>query len=492
MAGSGSAVAPGESPLPQHTQSYQQDTDPMESLPRLAAVIERQRRELAAARAGGQAADLAAMARGVLMERDGLSAATAARQLADMAAAAGIPVTELAAAVLRLEPPQPDNADDPQAVAADVRSSGGDELVGALAAQLVPRFGVTAVAVRLLEADGALELLGADGLSGTDASRWRRLPPQLDCRSSGWRPPGTTWWESGPPPRRPGGRRRPLGPRCRPRAARPVGPGGHPVGVAEAWWGRSGGSSTTTPASGCPPSSPASPTCSASASRPAPIGAVTPSPAVFATLGEVTGSALVVRPLHDARGQVADFAIMYLSPGYADPAGRAAAEDRLPLTLLEAYPRSTSGDGLFARALRVLASRHAQHAPGLVAAPLSDDANVGVLADLHAVPFFTGVLFTWRVPGEAEQVAEVLDAQRLGSLGGWEEQLAAGAIRWTRDAFGLFGLDPAQASPIPISALHDFVIAADRAAVRRFQEQLLERREPAVAVYTASSAPVPR
>ena len=77
----------------------------MESLPRLAAVIERQRRELALARADAQAADIAAMARGVLMERDGLTPTTAARQLADMAAAAGIPVTEMAAAVLRQEPP---------------------------------------------------------------------------------------------------------------------------------------------------------------------------------------------------------------------------------------------------------------------------------------------------------------------------------------------------------------------------------------------------
>ena len=45
------------------------------------------------------------MARGVLMERQGLSPAAAIRQLADMAAAAGIPVTEMAAAVLRQEPP---------------------------------------------------------------------------------------------------------------------------------------------------------------------------------------------------------------------------------------------------------------------------------------------------------------------------------------------------------------------------------------------------
>jgi hypothetical protein len=224
-----------------------------------------------------------------------------------------------------------------------------------------------------------------------------------------------------------------------------------------------------------------------------PIGSAAPSPPVFAALAQICDSAMVVRPLRDAQGEVTDFGIVYLSPGYADPAGRPAAEIA-PQTLLEAYPRSTAGDGLFARALRVLASGHAEHAPGLVAglaggmpadgADLADGASAVALADLHAVPFFAGVLFAWRVPSEAEQVAEVLEhAQRLGRLGGWEEQLAAGTVRWTRDAFALFGLDPAQASPIPVAALHSFVIAADRAHVRRFQEQLLERREPAVAVF---------
>ncbi|MGD0705761.1 MAG: SpoIIE family protein phosphatase [Trebonia sp.] len=506
----------------------------MESLPRLAEVIERQRRELAVARADGQAADLAAMARGVLMERDGLSAVKAARQLADMAAAAGIPVAEMAAAVLRQEPPAPepaesvtpgspgtsaaaadprisdprisdqqtlaserlgagewlepgqplDTADNPLALAAAVRAKDGAELVGALAGQLAPRFGVSAVAVWLLEADGALELLGADGLSGTDTSRWRRLPPQLDCPEQRVAATGTDlWWEAGPPPLDPVAVAAPWGHA----AARAVlglwDRAGTLFGVAEAWWGTSRREfdddtrerltavvSGFTDVIGLRLGS-------------GPIGSVTPSPAVFATLGQITGSAMVVRPLRGASGAVTDFAIVYLSAGYADPAGRQAAEIA-PLTLLEAYPQSSSGDGLFARALRVLASGRAEHAPGLVTAPLAGGANLAVLADLHAVPFFAGVLFTWRVPGEAEQVAEVLEhAQRLGSLGGWEEQFAAGAVRWTRDAFALFGLNPAQASPIPIAALHSFVMAADRVAVRRFQEQLLERREPAVAVF---------
>jgi hypothetical protein len=79
-----------------------------EDAPRLSAIVERQRRELARARAEGEAAVVVATARGVLMERQGLSLAEAARQLADMAAAAGLPQPEMAAAVLAEDSGQQD------------------------------------------------------------------------------------------------------------------------------------------------------------------------------------------------------------------------------------------------------------------------------------------------------------------------------------------------------------------------------------------------
>ena len=115
MAGSGDAVSPGDGQLPGGGHDPRENSDPLHSVPRLAAVIERQRRELVLARADARAAEVAAIARGVLMERQGLSAVAAIRQLADMAAVAGIPVTEMAAAVLRQEPPSapPDSAPPP-------------------------------------------------------------------------------------------------------------------------------------------------------------------------------------------------------------------------------------------------------------------------------------------------------------------------------------------------------------------------------------------
>ena len=106
--------------------------------------------------------------------------------------------------------------DDPVAIASAERAKDGAELVGALAEQLRSRFGAAAVAVWLLDADGALDLFGQDGLGGTESSRWRRLPPQFDCleqrviTATGadcGGPPGPRRRSRCPPPRRGGGTR---------------------------------------------------------------------------------------------------------------------------------------------------------------------------------------------------------------------------------------------------------------------------------------------
>jgi hypothetical protein len=390
------------------------------------------------------------MARGVLMERLGLSPVAAIRQLADMAAAAGIPATEMAAAVLRQEPPSApaasatgapalaDSADragpaarpgagewlepgqrldaaaESLALAAITRARDGVELVGALAGQLGPRFEAAAVAVWLLDADGALELLGQDGLDGTDSSRWRRLPPQFDCPEQRVVDAGVDlWWEAGPPPSDPVAVAAPWGRN----AARAVlglrDRAGILLGVAEVWW--RGPRREFDPDTRGLLAAMVAGFADVLGVRLAygHIGAGTPSPAVFAALDQIADSALLARPLRGPGGEVSDFAIMYLSPGYADPLGRPAAE-LASLTLLEAYPSSTSGDGLYARAERVLASGRAEHVPGTVSAPLAAAADVAgnggdigplVIADLTVIPFFAGVLFTWRRPGEAERLA---------------------------------------------------------------------------------------
>lgn len=488
-----------------------------EDLPRLSAVVERQRRELARVRAEREATVLVAMARGVLMERHGWSSVEAARQLAAMAAAAGLPEPEMAAAVLTQElpaepsSPQPDlpSADrswadgsraapgewveagnvlgparDAVTVEAAERANDGAELVGALAAQLRSRFAVAAVAAWLLDADGALDLFGQDGLGGTESSRWRRLPPQFDCLEHRVVADGRElWWPTGlpaadqVPAAAPWGRsaaRAVLGLRDQ---------AGILLGVAEVWWPTPRG--VFDAATRVWVSAAVAGFADVLGLRLAygPVGSTAPSLPIFTALDQVTESALVVRPLREADGTVTDFRVVHMSPGYADPGGRMPAE-LAGLTLLEAYPASASGDGLFAMAERVMASGRAEHGTGTAAPTLTGDVDAVQVTGIHAVPFFAGVIFAWRPVGEAEERADLLDhAQRLGRIGAWEESLVTGAVRWTESAYAVFGLDPQHALPIPTISLHSFVIAADRAPVRRFRQSLLHRREPAVAVF---------
>ena len=513
-----------------------------EDAPRLSAVVERQRRELARVRADGEAAMVVAVARGVLMERHRCSLAEAARQLADMAAAASLPEPEMAAAVLAQEtqsalqssqsqssqsqpasaspaspgspavtssasPSSPDAtaarpaqvtraapmewieagrelgpADSPVAIAAAEREKDGAELVGALAAQLRSRFGAAAVAVWLLDADGALDLFGVEGLGGAESSRWRRLPPQFDCLEQRVVVGGTDrWWPAGLPAHD----RVPVAAPWGRDAARSVlalrDRTGILLGVTEAWW--------PSPRAEFDVGTRTSVTAALAgfidvlALRLAygPVGSAAPSPAVFRALDQVTESALVVRPLWGTDGTLTDFGLVHLSPGYVDPAGRPSAE-LAGLTLLEAYPGS-SGEGLFAMARRILASGRAEHIAGPTTA-LAGEPDAVQVAGVHAVPFFAGVAFIWRPVGEGERLGELLDhVQRLGRIGAWEESLATRDVRWTDSAFALFGLDPRHAAPIPTASLHSFAIAADRTALRRFRESLLHRREPTVAVF---------
>src|SRR5580658_7223890 len=74
--------------------------DSTDDLRRLAVVVDHQRRELDRIRAAAPGQAVVAMARGALMERLGLSSAEAASQLAELSAATGIPIAEMAAAVL--------------------------------------------------------------------------------------------------------------------------------------------------------------------------------------------------------------------------------------------------------------------------------------------------------------------------------------------------------------------------------------------------------
>ncbi|MGH3262339.1 MAG: hypothetical protein ACRDNS_10110, partial [Trebonia sp.] len=197
------------------------------------------------------------------------------------------------------------------------RASDGTEFVDALAEQLRSRLGVAAVAVWLLDADGALELLGQEGLGDAESSRWRRLPPQFDCVEQrvviGGR---DLWWPAGCPAADTVPVAAPWG-RNAARAA--LGLRDHAgvlLGVAEAWW------PTQREEFDAPTRGMVSSAVAGFADMLGvrlgygPVGSSAPSVPVFRALDQVTESALVVGPLRDADGAVTDFRVVHLSPRY--------------------------------------------------------------------------------------------------------------------------------------------------------------------------------
>jgi serine phosphatase RsbU (regulator of sigma subunit)/PAS domain-containing protein len=473
---------------------------------RLIAVIDRQRRELDRIRAAAADQSVVAMAKGALMERLGLSLAEAGNQLAELSAATGIPPAEMAAAVLapgssgagaRGEVGAPELACGTSGSrslaieAAAELAADGAELAGTLAGQLLAPLGARAVALWLLEADGALTLLGESGLSSSEASRWRHIPPQLDCPAQRVaHGAADLWWHAG----RPAGDPAPVTGRAE--GARAVlalrERNGEPLGVMEVGWlqplaefGTEVRQQLSALADGC---------ARVVGARLAhgSLAAAHPKAAVYTLLDSLADSVLVVQAIRDEGGRVADFSIEHASPGFRDPAGRTGT-DLAGLTLLEAYPASISGRGLFTRALQVLADGVPQHVPG----PLSESLSSGLIdgegpadrapapqAGLRAARFFDGVIFTWHGDGTAGPPAVLLEhARRLGRLGGWEENLVTGTVRWTDSAFELFGLVPSAGAEIPLADLHSYVTAADKPVVTRFRQRLAQHRESATATF---------
>ena len=436
----------------------------------MAAVVKRQRREIEQTRADAVAASVIATAVGQLMERLNCPAAEAMAQLRAIADATSVSLAELAATLTATAPDltPASAANGSRAVPAMSAALGtdGDDVASLLGAEL-KSFGVTAVGLWLLRPGGVLELFGQHG-QASDVT-WRVIPPQLDClaqRVAHGAP--DIWWESGQPE---GDTALLTGPPEARHAARAVlalrDRGAGLIGVLELRWLATvrlevdERRQVTALAAG---------SARVLATRLA-LGDLRVAPPVdpiFDLLDELAGSVLVVSAVRDADGRVTDFVIDHVSAGYLDPAGRAAAEIK-GLTLLEAYPVTTAGHGLFARALRAVEDGVARYLPGPLVEPVP-------IADFRVAKFADGAIFTWRGYGEPGGLTDLLDhVQRIGRLGGWEENVSTGTVRWTDSAFGVFGLTPDGNAAIPLAELHSFVTGADKAIVRRFAQSLLTR-----------------
>jgi hypothetical protein len=469
---------------------------------RLTSLVARQGRELDAIRS--QAADrcVVDLARGMLMERLGCGPAEAQRQLAHLAAEAGTTVAELAAEVTSQEPaagrppeggPEPAAGPGPAAPPGGRRLSlagaaievadDGAEIAAALMDQALAPAGAIAVALWLHEPDGGLQLAGQAGFGPAEASRWRRIHPEMNSlipRVA--RDGGELWWPAG----QPAGDSTPLMGRW-PDGARAVLPlrvAGATLGVLEACWP---GPIGDFDAALRRQLTALADVCAQALGARLPNGDLAADHGaswLFGLLDGVVESAMFACALRDDDGRLTDFRIDHVSAGFRDPAGRSPAE-LSGRTLLAAYPAAAIEGGLCDRAAAVLATGEPVHMSGGVISapgdPLSDAAVAPVL-NIRIARLFDGVVIAWRRADEAERLAVLLQhAERLGRIGGWEENLLTGDVRWTDPTFALFGQQPG--TPIPVADLHAHVTADDVPGVERFRHTLLREKRATAAAF---------
>ncbi|GAA2533375.1 SpoIIE family protein phosphatase [Streptomyces fimbriatus] len=474
---------------------------------RLAATVDRLSREVRAAQAEAEGRALIELAKGILVERLGCGPAQAARQLAELTEQAGTTPLEFAVEVINQAARDRMSevtdaflaatraADDAQTEAAAVRLRAAES--GALAAddtqavaeslleQALRPLGATAVAIWAVGTDGSLTLAGSAGFSPAEAARWCYVPPDVATvarcglmeRDGLWI---TSLSDTGLPSV--GRHHHPDGGR----AALPAGTGGRVHGVLEIVWPSplpeqppqiirqvealaelcAHTLETYTPPSG-PPHQPR----------------MLPDAAELMDLADgLHDPALVLLPHLDSSGNLVDFRIQHVNGRFLDPAGRPRAMVSGAL-LLEAYPMAAGQSELFQRIERVYATGEPFRAKRMNLTALVGQVPLSAVADISVSRHGSGILFIWRIEDEAARLASLLQhAQRLGRIGGFEENLLTGEITWNGQLFDLYGR-PQSSPPVPLEDLPAHAHPDDAVAIGRFLRTLLHHRRPASAAF---------
>ncbi|MFI1212175.1 SpoIIE family protein phosphatase [Streptomyces sp. NPDC020802] len=482
---------------------------------KLAATVERLRDEVRAAQAEADGRALIELAKGILVERLGCGPAQAARQLAELAEQAGVSPLELAVDVINQSARDQlsDVAGAFLAGARDGDAPAGEPVKripspavrlreaesGALAApdtqavadsllhHALHPLGAVAVAIWTARSDGSLTLAGSAGFSPAEAGRWHYVPPgvvtvartSLTERAGQWI---GTLSETGLPS---------IGQHHFPdggRAALPAGTGGRVHGVLEVVW-----------ATPLPPQSPQvvrqvealAELCAHTLETYAFVngGDTVSEPRVLPDATELVDladglhdPALVLVPYVDDDGHLVDFHIHHVNSRFLDPAGRPRGLIHGAL-LLEAYPMAAGESELFQRIERVYATGEPFRARRMNLMALVDQVPLSSVADISISRHGNSVLLIWRIEDETARLASLLQhAQRLGRIGGFEENLLTGEITWNGQLFSLYGRSPSS-TPVPLEELALHAHPDDAVAIGRFLRTLLHHRRPASAAF---------
>ncbi|MER7504401.1 SpoIIE family protein phosphatase [Nonomuraea pusilla] len=468
---------------------------------RLAATIERLRREVQEAQLAAEGRALIELAKGILVERLRCGVTTAAQQLATLADQAGLTQLELAADIINQAAqdriseaaraflasagpaPAPGGASgEASDVAVRLRTAESGALkatdVQAAAESLLEHalapLGATVVAVWEAGPDASLTLAGYAGLSAEEARRWRYVPPGVATPARRALVERQTVWLEGlaavglPS----------IGQRDTPggRVTVPAGTGGRILGVLEIGW-----------PDPLPPQPPQirkqiealAELCAHTLESPRgaePQGDVLPELAGLADA--LPDAALVLSPHLDHDGRLTDFRIQHTNARFVDPAGRPRSVVTGAL-LLEAYPLAAEDNGLFAKIEHVHATGEPFRAERMTLTALVDQVALPSVASVSIVRHGDGVLLIWRLEDEAAQLASLLQhAQRLGRIGGFEENALTGEILWNSQLYALYGM-AGDEPPIPLERLAGHAHPDDAVAIGRFLRTVLHHRRSA-------------
>lgn len=475
---------------------------------RLAATVDRLRREVMEAQAEADGRALVELAKGILVERLGCGPSEAAQQLSALAGQAGLSPLEFAVDVINQAAKDRvsevteaflaavGRPDDPAEQSAAVRLRAAES--GALAAahdtqavadsllqHALGPLGAVAVAIWAAGSDGSLTLAGSAGFPPGEAERWRYVPPEVATVARSAHSAGTTQWidslaGTGLPT---------IGRHLHPdggRAAVPAGTAGRVDGILEIAW--------PSPLDRQPPAvvrqvEALADLCAHTLQAYAHVRSSDQEPPVLPDALELMDltdglhdPALVLVPHVDPAGKLADFRIQHVNDRFLDPAGRPRAVINGAL-LLEAYPMAAGGGDLFQRIERVHATGEPFRARRMSLTALVGEVPLAAVADVSISRHGNSVLLIWRIEDEAARLASLLqNAQRLGRIGGFEEDLLTGETTWNGQLFTLYGR-PESSPPVPLEDLAAHTHPDDAVVVGRLLRTLLHRRRPASAAF---------
>ncbi|MFJ9927532.1 SpoIIE family protein phosphatase [Streptomyces misionensis] len=483
------------------------DVPPGSPVGRLAATVERLRHEVRTAQAEAEGRALIELAKGILIERLGCGPAQAGRQLAELAEQAQVTSLELAVdvinqaardrvaevteAFLSTAAAPSGQAEESAAVRLRAAESGvlaahdAQAMADSLLEHALRPLGAVAVAIWAAGSDGSLALAGSAGFTPAEAARWCYVPPDVaTVARRGLTEPDGQWLPSiaasGLPT---------IGRRDYPDGARiavPAGAGGRIHGVLEIAWP---GAEEPLPRPVVRQVETLAELCAHTLEDFVPSAGTSWGPRVVPDVAELMDladglhdPALVLVPHLDDDGRLVDFRIQHVNSRFLDPAGRSRAVVGGAL-LLEAYPMAAGAGELFQRVERVYATGEPFRAHRMRLTALVDQVPLSAVADISISRHGSSVLLIWRIEDETARLASLLQhAQRLGRIGGFEENLLTSEITWNGQLFDLYGRPPTS-SPVPLEDLPAYSHPDDAVQIGRFLRTLLHQHRPASAAF---------